>query len=44
MKPKTHLVTRAGDAGSCRPANVAILECVKAGTIKNVSFLDEGTA
>ncbi len=42
MKPRIYLVTRADDAGSCRSANVAILECVEAGTIKNVSFMAVG--
>ena len=36
------LVTRADDAGSCRSANDAILECVEAGIIKNVSFMAVG--
>lgn len=42
MKPKIQLVTRADDAGSCRSANEAILECVEAGLIKNVSFMAVG--
>jgi len=36
------LITRADDAGSCRSANEAILECVEAGVIKNVSFMAVG--
>ncbi len=42
MKPRIHLLTRADDAGSCRSANEAILECVEAGVVKNVSFLAVG--
>jgi len=42
MKTKMRLVTRADDAGSCRSANEAILECVEAGIIKNVSFMAVG--
>ncbi len=44
MKPRIHLVTRADDAGGCRSANEAILECVEAGIIKNVSFMAVGPA
>jgi len=42
MTSPFHLITRADDAGSCRSANEAILDCVEAGTTKNVSFMAVG--
>jgi len=42
MTSPFQLITRADDAGSCRSANEAILECVEAGVTKNVSFMAVG--
>jgi len=42
MSAPLQLITRADDAGSCRSANEAILECVEAGAIVNVSFMAVG--
>jgi predicted glycoside hydrolase/deacetylase ChbG (UPF0249 family) len=36
------LITRGDDIGSCHAANVAVIECVAAGTLKNVSVMVPG--